>query len=311
MQLLVDLVLRYGLGLAFAAVLVEQIGLPVPSYPVLVVAAALAARGNYSVVHVVALAVIACVLADVGWYRAGARFGRRVLTLVCRISLSPDSCVRQTENLYEQWGTRSLLVAKFIPGFATVSTAMAGVVGVSLLTFLLFDIIGATLWAGLAVLLGWTFRDAVDDILRVVQAAGQIGLVAIAFAFALYLLIKFVQRHRLLQQLKTGQVSVDELHAMLKAEPPPLVIDVRSHGSRESGIIPGSRWIEPRAPDEALRSLPVTEEVVVYCACPSEASAATVARRLLKAGFRRVRPLQGGIEAWIASGLPLEVPAPR
>jgi membrane protein DedA with SNARE-associated domain/rhodanese-related sulfurtransferase len=305
---MVDLVLRYGLGLAFVAVLVEQIGLPVPAYPILVVATALSAQGNYSVPQVIAVAVIACLLADVAWYRAGARFGRRVLTLVCRISLSPDSCVRQTENTYERWGTRSLLIAKFIPGFATVSTAMAGVVGASPLAFVFFDMIGATLWAGLAALLGWTFRNAIDDILGVVEAAGRIGLVAIACAFALYVLVKFVQRRRLLRQLRTARVSVDELHAMLKGEPPPLVIDVRSHGSREGGAIPGSRWIEPRAPDEQLRSLPITEEVVIYCACPNEASAATVAERLLRAGFRRVRPLQGGIDAWIASGLPLELP---
>src|SRR3974390_2183061 len=146
MKLLVALVQNYGLALAFGAVLIEQIGLPVPSYPVLVVTAALAAQGDYSVPQVVAIAVFACVLADVAWYQAGARFGRRVLTLLCRISLSPDSCVRQTENIFEQWGARSLLVAKFIPGFGTVSTAMAGVVGVSPLAFVFFDMIGATLW---------------------------------------------------------------------------------------------------------------------------------------------------------------------
>jgi rhodanese-related sulfurtransferase len=112
-----------------------------------------------------------------------------------------------------------------------------------------------------------------------------------------------------LRQLKAARVSAHELHAMFKREPAPLVIDVRSPRSREGGVIPGSRWIAPRAPDEELLSLPVTEEVVIYCACPNEASAAAVAQRLLKAGFRRVRPLKGGIDAWIASGLPLEAPA--
>ena len=308
MGLLVDLVQRYGLSLVFAVVLIEQIGLPIPSYPILIVTAALSAQSHYRVPQVVVFAVFACLLADFAWYRAGARFGRRVLTLMCRISLSPDSCVRQTENIYAQWGAPSLMIAKFVPGFGAIATAMAGVVGVSAFAFVLFDMIGATIWTGLAALLGWVFRNAVDDVLNVLESAGRLGLAAIAGALVLYVLSKFVQRQRLLRQLRMARVSVDELHAMLKGDPPPLVIDVRSAFSRESGVIPGSRWIEPRAPDEELRGLPATDEVVIYCACPNEVSAAAVAKRLMKAGFARVRPLKGGIDAWIASGLPLESP---
>jgi len=190
MQIPIELVLQYGLGLAFVGVLAGQIGLPIPAYPILVVTAALSARGTYSPAEVVAIAVFACTLADLAWYGAGARFGRRVLAAMCRISLSPDSCVRQTEAIYERWGAPSLMVAKFVPGFAAVATAMAGVVGLSLVSFVLFDLVGATLWSGLAVALGWIFRDAVDDVLRVIESAGRVGLVAIGAAFALYLILK-------------------------------------------------------------------------------------------------------------------------
>src|SRR5690242_708719 len=310
MQLLVDLVQHYGLSLVFAVVLIEQIGLPIPSYPILIVTAALSTQGDYRVPQVVVFAVFACLLADFAWYRAGARFGRRVLTLMCRISLSPDSCVRQTENIYAQWGAPSLMIAKFVPGFGAIATAMAGVVGVSAFAFVFFDMIGATIWTGLAAMLGWIFRNAVDDVLNVIESAGRLGLAAIVGALVLYVLSKFVQRQRLLRQLRMARVSVDELHTMLKGDPPPLVIDVRSAFSREGGVIPGSRWIEARAPDEELRSLPATDEVVIYCACPNEVSAAAVAKRLMKAGFARVRPLKGGIDAWVASGLPLELPGP-
>jgi membrane protein DedA with SNARE-associated domain/rhodanese-related sulfurtransferase len=309
MQIPIELILQYGLGLAFVGVLAGQVGLPIPAYPILIVTAALSARGQYSPVQVVAIAVLACTFADIAWYAAGARFGRRVLAAMCRISLSPDSCVRQTEAIYDKWGAPSLMVAKFIPGFAAVATAMAGVMGVSLVSFVLFDVIGATLWSGLAVALGWIFRDAVDDVLRVIESAGRIGLAAIALAFALYVVLKFVQRQRLVRQLRMARISADELHAMLKDEPPPLVIDVRSADSRKGGVIPGARAIQVRGPDEDLHSLPASREVIIYCACPNEASAAGVAKRLLKAGFRRVRPLKGGIDAWIALGLPLELPA--
>jgi rhodanese-related sulfurtransferase len=214
--------------------------------------------------------------------------------------------VRQTESIYERWGAPSLLVAKFVPGFATVATAMAGVVGVSPFAFVLFDLGGATLWTGVAASLGWIFRGAVDDVLGVIESAGRLGLTALACAFVLYVAVKFVQRQRLVRKLRMARVSVEELRSMLSGDPPPLVIDVRSAGSRGTGIIPGSRWIEPRAPDEQLYGLPAVEEVVIYCACPNEASAAAVARRLMNAGFRRVRPLKGGIDAWVASGFPLD-----
>lgn len=309
MHVIVELALRYGLSLVFVTVLVEQIGLPIPSYPILIVTAALSAQSDYGVPQVIAAGVVACLLADFAWFRAGKRFGGRVLALMCRLSLSPDSCVRQTESIYERWGAPSLMVAKFVPGFGAVATAMAGVVGVTPVAFVLFDMIGATLWTGLAATLGWIFRNAVDDILQVIESAGRWGVAAIIGALGLYLLVKFAQRQRLLRQLRMARVSVNELDLMLKGELPPLLIDVRSAISREGGFIPGSHWVEPRAPDEELRSLPVSDEVVVYCACPNEASAAVVAKRLMKAGFRRVRPLQGGIDAWIASGLPVETPA--
>lgn len=297
------------MGLAFVGVLATQIGLPIPSVPILVVTAALSARGDYNVVQVVAIAVVACLLADFAWYRAGARYGRRVLAAMCRISLSPDTCVRQTEAIYEKWGAPSLLVAKFVPGFGAVATAMAGVVGVRPLVFLSFDAVGATLWAGLASTLGWIFRDAVGDAVQVIESAGRVGLAAIVSALVLYVIVKFVQRQRLLRQLRMARVSPDELRAMLDADAPPLVIDVRSADSRKSGVIPGSIGIEARGADDDLRNLPASDEVIIYCACPNEASAAAVAKRLLKVGFRRVRPLKGGIDAWVASGLPLEFPA--
>lgn len=308
MQITIDLVLRYGLAFAFVGVLATQLGLPVPSFPILIVTAALSVRADYSVAQVVAVAVLASLLADFAWYRAGARFGRRVLAAMCRISLSPDTCVRQTQTVYEKWGAASLLVAKFIPGFGAVATAMAGVVGVRPLAFVSFDAIGATLWAGAAATLGWIFRDAVDDALGVIESAGRVGLAAVVFSFALYLAFKLVQRQRLVRQLRMARITAEELREMLEAEPPPLVVDVRSAHSRRSGLIPGAIGIEANGPDEELRRLPASEEVIIYCACPNEASAATVARRLLKAGFRRVRPLKGGIDAWIALGLALEVP---
>ena len=164
-----------GVLAVFGFVLVEQVGLPLPTYPVLIVAGAWSARGGPAAVEIVAAAIAACLLADLAWYASGRRFGSRVLRAMCRLSLEPDSCVSDTEHLFARFGTRALMMAKFIPGLGAVTTAMSGVVCARLSGFLVYDFIGATLWAGSAVALGWMFHDAVDDVFSELAALGRVG----------------------------------------------------------------------------------------------------------------------------------------
>src|SRR5438477_11835425 len=102
-----DLITRHGLALIFANVLLEQLGVPLPAIPTLIVAGALAVDGTLSAPAVFGVAFAASMIGDCAWYVAGRQYGRRVMTTLCRISLSPDSCVRQTENHFERWGGRS------------------------------------------------------------------------------------------------------------------------------------------------------------------------------------------------------------
>ena len=112
---MIRLIAQYGLALVFANVLAEQIGLPVPAVPTLIVAGALAADGTLSALTLFGVAVVASGIADTIWYVAGRLYGRAVMRTFCRISLSPDSCVRQTEDRFERWGALTLVLAKFIP----------------------------------------------------------------------------------------------------------------------------------------------------------------------------------------------------
>src|SRR5439155_11395121 len=146
-------------------VLLAQLGIPVPSYPVLIVTGALAMHGRFSLAALYLVAVLACLIADVAWYAGGRRYGRRVVRTVCRISISPDSCVRQTESLFGRWGAASLMFAKFIPGFAAIATSLAGNIRLPLARFVFFDAIGAALYTGVAIALGMLFRDAVASVL--------------------------------------------------------------------------------------------------------------------------------------------------
>ena len=307
MNHLLDLLQYYGLAFVFINVLALQAGLPFPAYPTLIVTGALASRGGYSLPALLATAVAASLIADLAWYSTGRRIGGPVLRTLCRVSLSPDSCVRQTESIFTRWGAQSLMVAKFIPGFASVATAMAGVLRVPLWRFIPADAIGATLWAGVAISLGYIFRNAIDDVLDVLQAMGKIGLGLIVLAFVAYVFWKWLQRKRFIRQLIMDRISVDEVRTLIDEGRIGMVIDVRSPMSQEiTGRIPGAVTVDPQNMKFDLVAVEPQSEVVVYCACPNEATAVAVAKALVQHGFKRVRPLHGGIDAWIAAGNDVE-----
>ncbi|HEX9302227.1 MAG TPA: VTT domain-containing protein [Casimicrobiaceae bacterium] len=308
MSQLIDLIQHYGLAFVFVNVLLLQAGMPVPAYPTLIVTSALAARNPYSLFGLLGTAVAASVIGNIAWYVAGRRLGGRVLKTLCRMSLSPDSCVRQTETIFARWGAPSLMVAKFIPGFASVATAMAGIVRLPPWRFVLFDAIGAALWSGVAITLGYVFRDAVNDVLAVFERMGEIGLVLIVALFVVYVVVKWVQRQRFIRQLRMDRMTVDELRELLMTEGlSTKVIDVRSPISQAvTGRIPGAVTVDSNNIKVDLLAIEPETEVVVYCACPNEATAAKVAKALIQHGFKRVRPLAGGIDAWIAAGYEVE-----
>jgi membrane protein DedA with SNARE-associated domain/rhodanese-related sulfurtransferase len=310
MDLLLRLITEYGLLFVFGNVMLAQLGVPLPAYPMLLVTGALAARHQLPAAALLATAVSACLVADVAWYLIGRRHGRRVLRLLCRISLSPDSCVRQTESIFTRWGAVSLVVAKFVPGFASVATALAGAMQIPRAQFLLFDTLGATLWAGVALAVGWVCSPAIEDIVGLLSSLGHDGLLLLALAAFLFIVAKWWQRLRFNRQLRMARISVHSLGELLDRDEPPLIIDVRSPVARQPGRIPGAVLsFGERALPPALAVHPRDALVVVYCACPNDVSAVLASRKLLEQGFRNVRPLAGGLDAWVAAGRPLDTAA--
>ena len=304
---LIDLISYYGLWVVFFNVLALQAGLPVPAYPTLIITGALATRGGASLHALLATAVAAALIADLAWYYAGRKYGTRVLKTICMLSLSPDSCVRQTESIFARWGARSLTVAKFIPGFASVATSMGGVVGLPPWKFLLFDAIGAALWSGVAIGLGYLFSNAINEVLAAFETLGRIGLWIIAGAFVAFILAKWWQREKFIWQLRMDRISVDELHDMMARERVGKIIDVRSPLTQaQTGRIPGAITVDVKNLRVDLLAVEPDHEVIIYCACPNEYTAAKLAKILMQHGFKHVHPLQGGIDAWIAAGHPVE-----
>jgi membrane protein DedA with SNARE-associated domain/rhodanese-related sulfurtransferase len=305
--MLQDMVARLGPLVLFLLVLLQQAGVPYPITPVLIIAGAVSVHGHLPAAAVIGLAVAAALIADLGWYTAGFRLGGRALKALCTLSLSPDSCVADTERWFGRFGTRVLVIAKFVPGLGLVSTAMAGVARANLDGFLLYDLIGNTLWASVAVGLGVLFHDAVGDVLRVLVALGYWGIALLAVALAVFIIVKLWQRYALIRELRLSRISVPELKDLVDRGGAPVIIDALAPASRQrEGMIPGAIPVETLRLDFGSVPLPPQAEVIVYCACPNEASAARIAQQLIRMGCNRVRPLTGGIFAWKDAGFGVE-----
>jgi len=303
-----ELFVTYDLPLVFAAVFAEQMGLPLPAFPWLLAAGALAADGKFNFAVGLALVVIACLLADSFWFHLGRNRGYQVLRLLCRISLEPDSCVRQTQNVFTKYGLRSVVINKFLPGISTIVPPLAGMTGVRLNTFLLLDAVASLLYGGSLLGLGLLFSDQIGQIGAAVARIGASALHLFVAAFALYVVYKYWQRRRLLRELRMARITAEELRRKLDAGEPVVILDVRpAHALKQGGAsLPGAVHLEPDRLGQWQRQIPRDRDIVVYCSCPNEVSAARVALALQHSGFTRVRPLLGGVDAWRQNNYPME-----
>ena len=307
-QNLASLIAQYGLLVVALNVLVDQIGLPVPAMPTLVVAGAMAAAGHLAIAPVFAWSVAACVAPDCAWYLVGRAYGIRVLKTLCRISLEPDSCVSQTQTRFERWGINSLLVAKFVPGLAIIAPPLAGAMRVDWPRFVALSAVGAALWVGFGRAAGVLFRSQIEGLLSRLSDIGSVAGIVIGAALASYILYKWWERLRFYRVLRMARISVADLYELIRAGGTPSIVDVRSPTARalEPRWIPGAIHVPLDGVGLHIGHLPKDREIVLYCTCPSEASAARVARILMSHGFERVRPLLGGLDAWIQAGYAVE-----
>ena len=223
------------------------------------------------------------------------------------MSLSPDFCVRETETIFLKVGPWSLLFAKFLPALSTISVAMAGVTRMSLTAFLFLNGIGALFFVTVAVVLGLIFQGAITDILQILASIGKYGVLLVLAGLGSYLLARWCRRQAFIRQLRGDRITVDELRGLIDQGRKPLILDVRPKEIRAlDGIIPGAVPAHAEDIDHLATTYSHDLEIVVYCACPNEASAAVAAEHLEQAGFKKIRPLLGGIDAWVEAGQPLQ-----
>lgn len=310
----VEFLVHHGAAVLFGAVFVEQIGVPLPSAPWLFAAGALIGAAKMNWVVALGSAVLGSMLSDMIWFYLGRHYGNRVLGLLCRISLEPDSCVRGTQNIFARYGIEGVVAAKFIPGLSTLAPPLAGSSGFKVHRFLFYDGIASLLYVGSFILVGVLFSRQLEAIIAAFGNLGTGAFTLIATLILLYLGFKYVQRQRLLRELQMARITVDELHQKQEAGENLMILDLRSQSAVDEDplLIRGAVHVNFDDVARRLEDIAHDRDIIVYCSCPNEVTAARVALLLQRKGFSRVRPLLGGIDAWRERHYPTEarVPAP-
>lgn len=260
-----EFIVRHGYALLFIWLLAEQGALPLPSIPLLLGCGALARTGQLNPALVILSGMAACLIADNVWFQLGRRRGGRVLSFLCRIALEPDSCVRRTENAFEKYGVRSLLIAKFVPGLNALAAPMAGSSGMGLGRFLLFDTLGALVWMLSYCGLGYAFSGQIETVGAYAMRMGS-GLILFVLALLTsWILWKYVQRRRFLRKLTVARITPEELRDKLDAGEEVMIVDLRGSLQAGSLSIPGALRIS--ADELAARhgDIPRDRDVILFC----------------------------------------------
>ena len=303
---------QYAYAILFLWVFVEQVGIPIPSIPLLLTAGTLSATHRVSSSYSLASVVLACLSADIIWYFLGKRFGNAVLKLLCRFSLESSTCVAKTEGYFTRRGPTALLFAKFVPGISLLAAPVAGQVAMPFGRFVLFDLAGSILWAETYLLAGRFFGDLAVRSTRFFHYLSHFAFTIFIVLVLGFIAYRFWRNRRFLLQLRASRIEPEKLRELMLAAAEertaaPFIVDLRHPLDYlpDPRVIPGALRIGPAEIAASSDRIPRDRDVVLYCTCPSEETSARVARQLLRLGVHRVRPLRGGFEVWRDLGYPL------
>jgi membrane protein DedA with SNARE-associated domain/rhodanese-related sulfurtransferase len=312
MALPTQILLTYGYLLLFAWVMIEQLGIPLPATPILLASGALSAQHQFSFPLALLAGVMGSVTADTVWYLIGRRFGHHVLRVLCKLSLEPTLCVRKTQDSFGRRGEATLLIAKFVPGLATLAPPVAGQNGMALDRFLAFDAMGATLWVSALLGAGRLFGDALKKDPSLLNWVGRFSGALLLLGILGFVTVRLIRRRAFLRKLVQSRLEPGDLKRQLDAGDSVFIVDLRHplELMTDPFTLPGALHLSPDALTERIHEIPRDRDVVLYCTCPSEATAAKTAMTLHKLGIDRVRPLRGGYDEWKRLGYPLDAVEP-
>ena len=302
------ILLIYGYLLLFAWVLVEQLGVPLPAMPVLLTAGALSSQHELSFGLALLAGLAGALVADTAWFLIGRRYGHHVLRILCKLSLEPTICVRRTQDSFGRRRGVTLIIAKFVPGLATLAPPVAGQNGMGIGSFLLFDGIGSTLWLAVLLAAGRFFGDLLKRNASLLDWAGRFSGALLVLGILGFFLVRVYRRRVVLKNLVASRLEPEELKRQLDAGEPVYIVDLRHPLELlpDPFTLPGAVHFSPDALAARNQEIPRDRDIVLFCTCPSEATAAKTAMTLMKLGIERVRPLRGGYDEWKRLGFPLD-----
>ena len=295
--------IHYAYLIIFLWVLVEQIGIPIPSVPVLLTAGTLSATHRVSWLGITIAMLLACVIADTVWFSLGRRYGNSVLKLLCRLSFEASTCVSKTEGYFTRRGAVTLLFAKFVPGLSTVAAPIAGQTGMSYPRLLAWDLAGSLIWGETFILAGRFFGDLAKKSAPFFAWLGHFAIYIFAVMVLGFVAHRIWKQRKFLQQVRELRLEPSELKEMLDTAEkggttPPFIVDLRHPLDilPDPRALPGAVHIGPEDLKERNSVIPRDRDIVLYCTCPSEETSAKIALDLRRMGILRVRPLRGGLQ---------------
>lgn len=312
MELPTHIVLMYGYLLLFGWMLVEQLGVPLPAAPILVAAGALCASRQMSFGLALAAGVAGSLVADTTWFFVGRKYGHHVLRVLCKLSLEPSTCVRRTQDTFGRRRGLALLVAKFVPALATLAAPVAAQNGMGYAEFVVYDGMGAALWVATVLAVGRCFGDLLKRDPGLLNWTGRFWLALLLLAVGAFILWRIARRRVFMKQLAASRVEPEELKRQLDAGETVFIVDLRHPLELlpDPFTLPGAVHFSPDALAARHEEIPRDRDIVLFCTCPSEATAAKTAMRLHRLGIERVRPLRGGFDEWKRLGFPMDAIPP-
>lgn len=263
---LIHLIQKHGYALLFFWVLAEQAALPIPSAPLLIAVGALVRSGGLHPAAALACCFAGSLPPDLVWFYFGRTRGKRVLRFLCRVSLEPDSCVRQTENAFRKNGLNTLLIAKFLPGFNAVAAPLAGDSGARVVRFLAFDTLGILIWSGAYLSVGYLFSGQIEDALAYAERLGSSAVILLAALLAAWILWKYLQRRRFLKSLDVARISPEELSSRISAGEEFYIVDLRASPDSDWPSVPGALRFSIDDLAASAHLIPRNRDVILYCA---------------------------------------------
>ena len=177
--------------------------------------------------------------------------------------------------------------------------------------FLIFDSIGAVLYNVVVVGLGYVLHDQLDRVIGWFRALGSAAIPIVVGAIVAFWAWRVMQKQRIIRELRTRRLTPTALRQRLDSGDSIRIVDLRTaiayQVSRQT--LPGAIRMDPEDLEARHGEIPRDCDIVLYCTCPNETTSARVALALRKLGIERVFPLDGGLEAWISSGFPVDPPS--